>query len=245
MVPIDVVDEGDDAARREPEVEAERDVRHDEDDRDGDALHGAVAELRARPRPDPLGAQRVVGRASAPSARLSPSIELVALAHELDLDLVVARVLDQRVRCRRVEARCPLPSPCARLIQREIRRLAETRRDLVAARAELDLGRSLRFGALGRATDWRRKQSARSTPVRVASDEGRDLVDADQVAMRVLGVVHLDDVGPAEAGRLDRAADLAAASTGALNATSTSVPPLKSVPRRGIAEQKQRQRSRP
>ena len=58
-----VVDAGDDDARREPQVEAEREVEHDEDDRDGDRVARAVAELLAGLGADPLDAERPVGDA--------------------------------------------------------------------------------------------------------------------------------------------------------------------------------------
>ena len=56
-----VVDARDDDARREPQVEAEREVEHDEHDRDGDRVARAVAELLAGLGADPLDAERVVG----------------------------------------------------------------------------------------------------------------------------------------------------------------------------------------
>ena len=56
-----VVDARDDDARREPQVEAEREVEHDEHDRDRDRVARAVAELLAGLGADPLDAERGVG----------------------------------------------------------------------------------------------------------------------------------------------------------------------------------------
>ena len=60
-----VVEHGDDAAGRETQVEAERDVQHDERDRVEQRLNRGVAELLACLRTDPLDAKRSVGRALA------------------------------------------------------------------------------------------------------------------------------------------------------------------------------------
>ena len=55
-----------DAARSEPQVEAERDIGHDQHDRDGDALDRGIAQLRSRARPDPFGAQGGLGHRGSP-----------------------------------------------------------------------------------------------------------------------------------------------------------------------------------
>jgi len=67
-----VVEHGDDATGSESQIEAERDVQHDERDGVQQRLNRRVAELLARLRTDPLDAKRVVRSALAePLAKLA------------------------------------------------------------------------------------------------------------------------------------------------------------------------------
>ena len=65
---------------------------------DGDRVARAVSELLAGLRADPLDAKRLLRDHVGPELLLERLDELVALALELNLDVVIARVEELRVR---------------------------------------------------------------------------------------------------------------------------------------------------
>jgi hypothetical protein len=82
------VEEGEDAARREPQVEAERHIDHDEDDRVEHRAEGRVAQLGASLRRDPhAGAERPLGAHAVRGDE--PAEDLVADADQRHLPAVV------------------------------------------------------------------------------------------------------------------------------------------------------------
>src|SRR5262249_10361450 len=124
---------------REAQVEAEGDVRHDEDDGDSHALDSRIAQLLAGLGTHPFHAQGRLGHDL--GSELAPEAvhQLIALRRELHLDLVIARRHEERVLGARPELEA-LDRRELLLDVLEVRILIVAYEDLVPARAELDLG---------------------------------------------------------------------------------------------------------
>jgi len=156
-------------------------------------------------RPDPLHAQRRrrhCVRTEPPAQRVH---QLIALALELNLDLVIANVLDRRVVL--PLAQLDLADAGHLLLDpREVRSGVEANGDLVATGAELDFVGAAVLGTLRRGYVLAQAQGSFDLDLLGFADRG-DVLDADQVAVLVVRVVDVDDVRPREAGRRNRRAD--------------------------------------
>ena len=152
------------------------------------------------------------GTASTPELVPQPLDELIALAEELDLDPVVARIEHLRVGRARAQRDARHAEDLV-LDLLEVRIDVVARADLVAAGAELHLGRARVFGTLRRIGDGslRVLREAEGAPERVLLLLGdrADVLHANEEVVRPVRVDDLDDVRRAEAHGLDGAADAA------------------------------------
>mgnify|MGYP000576605220 CR=1 FL=1 len=98
-------EEAEDDPGGEPHVEAEREVKHDEDDGDGDAVARAVTQLLAGLRADPLDAERRLrDGVGARLAAFHPRLTVIELFRE-----------EQRMVAPVAVAAAPAPPLCANL----------------------------------------------------------------------------------------------------------------------------------
>jgi hypothetical protein len=159
----------------------------------------------------PTHSTRLLGDDARSQLGAEPVHELVPLRLELDLDAVVARVRDLRVRRALAEVH-PGDAAELRLDLVQVRIGLVAGRDLVAAGAELHLGRARvrwtgdRVGDRSLRVLGEAERGAELRLRRLVDDA--DVLNADEEVVGIRGVLHLDDVGGAEPARLDRLADL-------------------------------------
>src|SRR5207248_2613377 len=201
-----VVHAGHDDARREPKVEPERQVDHDEQRGDRDGVSRAVPELFSGLGTDPFDAKRLVGNDIGAELFAEPLEQLIALRLELDLDAVIALV-DLGGVARR------FPGTLAAAFRRRANANARnarhllfdllevglhvvTRRNFVAAERELHLG-----GArLGRAAILVDRLAFSNEAERIADlifvglAETGDVLDANEIPAAAVLALPLDGV---------------------------------------------------